>query len=379
MKSGLITFFRLAYRTYFDSQGTAARLTLKRFFIMSLFLPMFLVVQLFHFIGLALDNIFFRGFHKVQVKEPLFIVGVPRSGTTYLHGVMAKDTERTTTFRLWELVLAPAIIEKKFWIGLSKLDRRLGSPLKRLISSLERLVTNRAGNIHTISLKAPEEDFLLLLPIFACFLLVLPFPFDDIWRLAYFDDQMPDEDKKRVMSFYKSCLKRHLYVWGTHKQLLSKNASFVPFIDSLRKTFPDCRIVSTVRNPLEVVPSQISAVLPGAQVFDNDTSHHLFRDRFVGILKHYYKQLITRLPELPDRDYLFVHMDDMKENLEDVVVKIYRHFDYRVSDAFLKYLREEAERARRYKSTHHYSLEKFDLDSETVVKNFRFAYDFFDF
>jgi len=379
MKYAISTFLRLTYRTYFDNKGTAARLTVKRFFVMSFFLPIFFLLQLFHFFGLALDNLLFKGYQNIQVKEPLFIIGIPRSGTTFLHKVLAKDTDRTTTFTLWELIFAPSIIEKKFWIGLLKLDKWLGSPLSKLISLIERIFARHMNGIHTISLKSPEEDYLILAPIFACFLLILPFPFDEIWRLAYFDDQMEDNDKIRIMSFYKSCLQRHLYTWGRDKQLLSKNASFVPFIRSIRKTFPDCKIISTVRNPLEVVPSQISSVLPGVRIFDNDTNHHLFRDRFVDILKHYYKQLITLLPASPEKNYLFVLMDDLKQNLEDVVVHIYHHFNYDLSDDFLQYLHVEDDRARKYESDHHYSLEKFGLNSETIVNDFGFVYDFFDF
>ena len=34
------------------------------------------------FAGLALDHVFFPGFRRVKIKEPVFIVGNGRSGTT---------------------------------------------------------------------------------------------------------------------------------------------------------------------------------------------------------------------------------------------------------------------------------------------------------
>jgi len=379
MKYALSTFFRLIYRTYFDHKGTAARLTYRRFFVISIFLPIFFLLQLFHYLGFLLDNILFKEYRNIQIKEPLFIIGVPRSGTTYLHKVLAKDTERTTTFTLWELVFAPSIIEKKIFIGLFKLDKWFGNPFSKLISLLGRLFSQPMESIHSLSLTSPEEDYLILAPICACFLLIIPFPFDEIWNLAYFDEKIEEKNKKRIMSFYKSCLQRHLYTWGRDKQLISKNASFVSMIDSIKKYFPDCKIVSTVRSPLKVVPSQLSSILPGTHIFDNDTAHHLFRDRFVDILKHYFKKLITLLPDLPQEDYLFISMEDIKQNLEDVVVNIYHHFHYDLSNSFLQFLHKENERARHYKSAHVYSLEEFELNSETILNDFEFVFEYFGF
>lgn len=377
MKYAFATFFRLAYRTFFDNQDTAARLTAKRFLVMSFFLLAFFLLQMSHFLGLALDNLFFKQYQNIKIKKPLFIIGIPRSGTTFLHRALAADNQRVTTFTLWELLLAPSIIEKKFWVGLSKLDHRFGAPLARLMSFSKRLSIHGLDEIHEISLTAPEEDFLLLAPIFACFLLIVPFPFEEIWRLAYFDDQLPNKDKMRIMSFYKSCLQRHLYFWGQDKQLVSKNASFIPFINSIRKTFPDCRIICTVRDPLQVVPSLLSSMQYAMHIFDNDTRDCYFRDPFVGMLKDAYKHLITLLPTLIANGSLFVFTDEMHQNIENVVVNIYRHFHYDLSEPFLKYLHAENELSHDYQSCHHYSLDEFGLKAETILIDFKFVYDFF--
>ena len=72
MKSGLGTLFRLAWRTYFPGDDPLARRTWKRLFVMSLFLPVFSVVQVGHWCALLLDEILFRGYRQVDVKRPLF-------------------------------------------------------------------------------------------------------------------------------------------------------------------------------------------------------------------------------------------------------------------------------------------------------------------
>ena len=44
---------------------------------------------------LLMDNIFFN-YQKIKINKPLFIIGFPRSGTTFLHKMLLKDTQFTT-------------------------------------------------------------------------------------------------------------------------------------------------------------------------------------------------------------------------------------------------------------------------------------------
>lgn len=40
-----------------------------------------------------LDHLFFPGFKKVEVKRPVFIIGHPRSGTTFIHKLFTQTDE----------------------------------------------------------------------------------------------------------------------------------------------------------------------------------------------------------------------------------------------------------------------------------------------
>lgn len=380
MQRSFKIFCRLINQTLFQSKGTQARLTPKRFAIMIVFLPMFFVIQAIHWLGFFLDDIFFKGYRTIAVKEPLFIVGVPRSGTTFLHRVLANDTERFTTFKLWELLFAPSITERKFWLGLGRMDRWIGSPFTKLISWIEDTAFRHLDSIHRISLNAPEEDYFSLVPVFACFLLVLPFPCsEDIWKLAYFDDRQTPEEKAWIMAFYKSCLQRHLYVNGPEKQLLSKNVAFSTMIEALHETFPDCKVICNIRSPFSAIPSLISSMMSGAQIFDNDTQDHVFRDQLLAMLEYYYQHLTSTLPNWPEKQHIFVTMEELKENVQAVVKKTYDRFGYPVTPAFEHRLQNEQERSRRYASQHKYSLEQFDLSPQRIVTDFAYIFKQFGF
>ena len=363
-----------------------------------------------HWVGFILDEIFFRGYRKIEIKEPLFIVGIPRSGTTLLHRTLAKDTENFTTFTLWELLFAPSICERKVSIGLAKLDRLMGNPVSKFIRWLanivcltfnhlnrinsgsrkeefscrsereEDIIFRKFDNLHTIALDAPEEDYLVLIPIFACFLLILPFPFQtELWNLGYFDDKTSKAEKKWIMAFYRSCLQRHLFVRGRNKRLLSKNPAFSPMITTLKGTFPDCKVICAIRNPLSAAPSLISSMMEGAKIFDNDTQGFGFRDQLLTMLSYFYDHLITELSNWQEDQFCFVTTEELQKDLHPTVEKIYDRFTYQRTQKFENSLQQEHKRSQAYKSRHHYSLQQFGIDPESLIRRYSGIFDRFGF
>jgi len=344
--------------------------TAKRLGLLLLLVPPFLLLQAIHWIGFLLDEILFRGYKQVEIREPLFIVGLPRSGTTFLHRVFARDTERFTTTRLWELLLAPSVTERKFWLGFGAVNRALGRPFSRLGKWSEKAGLGWLDVIHEVSLDDPEEDYFLLLPVFACFLLVVPFPYHDaVWQLSRFD-QLPEREREPILAFYKSALQRHLYVAGPENQLLSKNPSFTPFIRSLRDMFPNGKILCCVREPVEVVPSLLSSVRTGAELFGYDVAEARIRDRFVGMLEFYAQHALSTLTEVPEDEHAFVPLKEMRKDVEGFVLGVYERFGWEADGGFKERLKEDSKRGKGYKSRHSYSLEEFGLHAEEVSSRF---------
>jgi hypothetical protein len=360
---------RLLRLTLFPRWPTGPR-TVKRFGLLLLLTPMFLALQMIHWVGFLLDDIFFRGYRKVTIREPLHIVGLPRSGTTFLHRVFARDTARFTTTRLWELLFAPSVSERRFWLAVGAINRALGRPFSRLGKWGEKAGLGWLDVIHEVALDDPEEDYFLLLPVFACFLLVVPFPYHEaVWKLSRFDE-LPDEERHRIMAFYRSALQRHLYVAGPEKQLLSKNPSFTPFLRSLRETFPDGKVLCCVRDPAEVVPSLLSSIRAGADLFGYQVTDPRIKDRFVSMLEFFARHAISTLEEVPADKHSFVPLREMRRDVGGFVLDIYTRFGWEPDPDFRKALREESTRGRGHKSLHKYTLEEFGLEIEEVRSRF---------
>ncbi|MFO8048143.1 MAG: sulfotransferase [Desulfosudaceae bacterium] len=365
------TWFRLLGRTFLAGRRSPARRTPKRLAIMTGFLLLLLVIQTLHWLGFIIDELVFSGYRKIKVRQPLFVVGVPRSGTTFLHRLLFADKELFTCFTLWELIFAPSITERKIILGLARLDRVIGAPLQKAIAWLERRLFGSLDDIHVISLSDAEEDYFVLTPIYACFLLILPFPFfDELGHLAFFDDQTPQAEQDRILAFYKSCLQRHLYVRGTDRVLLSKNVSFSPMIRALNRVFPDCRIIGTVRDPRRAVPSHLSSMMEGAAVFDNNVEGDDYRDRMIEVQRYAYTHVIEALPELPRERRLTVRMEGLQHDLYGVVSTIYDRFDYAMMPDVEYNLRRRNQIQKTYQSGHHYDMAAYGLTGEEIFSRF---------
>ena len=83
-------------------------------------LPLFVFLLITNNLALIIDWILFPRFKKQVIKNPIFIASLPRTGTTnLLHSLTSIDTP-FTAMSLWEIILAPSIIQKKIKFKPSK-------------------------------------------------------------------------------------------------------------------------------------------------------------------------------------------------------------------------------------------------------------------
>jgi len=295
------------------------------------FLPTLLLLQGLHWIGFLLDEILFRGYRRVAIREPVFVLGAPRSGTTYLHRLLAADTGYTT-FATWECLLAPSITERKIWAGLAAADRLIGSPLARSLAAAGRAAFRWIDDKHPVGLAEPEEDYFCFLPLLCCFILVVPFPEARwVWRMGTFDRDLPRAERRRLLTWYRRCLQRHLYAHGPHKTLLSKNAAFAGMARSLAREFPDARIIVCERDAVDVIASQFNSVTDGLRLFGVPPDDPLFRRRLLDCLDFYYRNLEALRAEMPPGRIVSAPMDELATDPAALVRKLYERLGLTVT------------------------------------------------
>ena len=291
----------LAASTLWPPRAGCARRTLRHYATGSALLAGLPLLLAYHWTGLLLDELLFPGYRRVRVERPVFVLGVPRSGTTAVHHALASDA-RWTTFSTLECLFALSVTWRRAWWTLARIDRALGRPGGRLADRLERRLARALDGIHPVRREAPEEDYLAFLPVLACFILVVPFPdARSVWRLGRFDAVLGRAERERLMRFHRRCVQRHLHFHGTQRRFLSKNAAFAPLAGSLLETYPDARILCCLREPGSAVSSQLAALEPALRGLHGAYRRGVFRDRMLELLGFYYRNLLDHAARLPGR------------------------------------------------------------------------------
>lgn len=385
------TYFRFLRIALFPGKKDVPR-SPRRVIGILLFFLFFSVFEFFNAICLLLDHVLFPGFRKIKMEKPLFIVGPHRSGTSYLQRLLAKDVDQFFTFRLWEIVF-PSILQKKILGWLGRVDRLLGRRVEALLRRQEaRQLGTFHSHLHEMSLFEPDEDDLLLIHTFST--LVLGFFVDavelerrlyadntegDFRWLLHLDTMASERDRERIMRFYRACLQRQAYYTGGNRYLLSK-APFSCFrVDTLYRYFPGCRMIYTIRNPLQAVPSMLDMAKQVWQWTAGMKDGFPLKEWTYETIKSMYEYPLSRFAEVEESTYEFVFYDRLVKHPSATVKAIYEKFGYDLSEDFQRVLKPEDEKQRSFQSRHKYTLAQFDLTPEKILTDFEKVFEWFGF
>ena len=311
-------------------------------------LPVILLLMHVHWMFFLLDEVLFSSYRKVAIKRPVFIVGVPRSGTTFLQRSLSQDAQFTTT-SLQECLLTPAISQRYLARGLSRL---LGPAIRafgQLLGSRSSRFSQRMQDVHPLGLDQAEEDFLLLLPALSCFIQMVVFPNHvNTWQLGFFDEQLSRWRRNALMSFYYRQVQRHLYYHGPGKVYLAKNPSFTSLIHSLRYRFADAIIVACVRQPDEALESQFRSLEPAFELLGHDISAAQFEQRITALLAHYYRE-IERWSQV-DSAFYILEITELKSQLFSSLRNLYQRAGLSMSADLVTHYQQLSEKNKSFRS-----------------------------
>jgi len=360
------------YHALFRSKGTHFQLSPRRILVLILFYVLFPMVEISNWLGFFLDDLLFPRYREQRLKNPVFVLGNYRSGTTFLHRLLAKDRRMFTSMEGWEIFIAPSITQRKilsFWVSV---DHLLGGHVLKWLDHLWQGNVQSQVTFHKLGVREPEEDEGLLAHIWSGIIPWNMFPIMENGSPNYakFDTMVSEKEKQRVMNFYKRCLQRHVYAYGGKKIYLSKSPSFSASVDSIYKTFPDARIIYLVRNPLEVVPSALNMWAFKWHVTCSPTEKYPYRDEVLDMMKYWYEHPLERLRKASPNSYRIIRFEELIEDPERIVRQIYQHFRLPLRPAYARKLRRETLRSRRSSRKSSYSLAEMGLTRNRVAKEF---------
>jgi len=361
-------FLKTLYYSFFKSNHTPGRLTPKRLAVLTF---IFLFYPLWHLsirVAYLLDNLFFPDHHQQEVEQPIFIIGNFRSGTTFLHRLLARDSG-ATSLTSWEIYMAPSIVGRRVLKWMMHINYAIGNPAQRVLNIFDRIMAEYSY-MHRIGINEPEEDGQVLFHIWSSYDLLAFFPFPGLIRkYIYYDQQVPEEERERDMEYYREVLKKHIYSHGG-KRYISKNPSYSPKVKTLHEKFPDAKFINLVRSPLQVIPSSISLLSNHLKTYGDPEARYELQDTIIEVSKHWYVYPHKYLKQLPSDQYIRIRYTDLVHDPRGTIEKIYSQFGMEISPEYEQVLNHEAEKARHFRSRHKYSLKEMGLDRQRLQHEF---------
>jgi hypothetical protein len=327
-------------------------------------------------ICLAMDEIIFPKYRKISVQSPLFIVGMPRTASTWLHQALFSDKDRFTSMKSWEILFAPSIIQKKSLNLFSKADRRCGYIFSAPLKKLDKYIFRGHYPAHPTSFFDIEEDDIVLVHIFSSSFLVFLFPhMRHLKNLAWFEERLTEKKKEQVLRFFRKCIQKHLYVYGNGRTYLSKSPFHTPKIRSLKEVFPDSRFICTFRQPCEVIPSTLNLIRRYFTIFGNHLELRQMTEYTLKMADHWYSFPLKNFQEWHPGDYILLDYNTLVGTPETEISGIYTHFGYQLSDEFQQNLAAVCLKNKTFTRSRIYSVSEFNLCEEDIRKRYQPIYE----
>lgn len=174
------------------------------------------------------------------IRAPVFITGMPRSGTTFLHRLILQD-ERTAGPRLFELMYPH-----------SGRTSRLGAVLRKswvsLQLSLFRMIVPELSALHPVAADAPEECTDIIAHVFQSL------RFESTYRVPSYKGWLQRNGFLDAYRFHRRFL-QHLDAQMPGRRWVLKSPDHLFALDDIRKVYPDAHLVFVHRDPVRVLAS----------------------------------------------------------------------------------------------------------------------------
>jgi hypothetical protein len=333
-------------------------------------------------VGLArmVDNVLFSSYREQKIKQPLYIIGNPRSGTTFLHQLLSLDRKRFTAFRLWHTILPAVSLYKLLTNVVGPLDQRVGAPLRRFLAAIERLSFEGWDSMHPTGLSRHEEPEMVWISAGITPSAHFMFPFIEEMSYLHSLESIDERSREEAVRFYVESIQRHLYANGPKKTFLNKEVFFTGRMAALATEMPDARFVHLVRHPYEVIPSFLNMFsLPWRfhhpEIEKTSPEHR----RFAQIVMEYYRKMLALQCEVPPERFMTIRYDDLVEDPLGTVELIYDHFGMRMAkDVRARIIRAVGE-PRGEQSESRHTLEEFGLTRDEVYEQLRDVFEAYGF
>jgi hypothetical protein len=299
---------------------------------------------------------------EVEIVRPIFVVSLPRSGSTILHELLAQDPDNRT-IATWECNLPSPPPETATFDS----DPRIAQWEAEIARTHGSEVPDFAA-MHPMGARLPEECLTVMALDFRSQVFAYQFnvPSYEAWLEG--QDLLPvyAAHRRRLQAMQWRC---------PRKRWVLKAVGHLWALKEIFEIYPDARIVQTHRDPLKVIASLTSLLSMGLGMTSDDVEPHAigvqWAKSWVEALK---KAMAFRDSGAVDKNRFFdVHYRDSMQDPVAMVGRICAHFGIPFSEEVERRMREFlAANPKDKHGAHRYGLEEFGLDPQTERQRYRF-------
>lgn len=294
------------------------------------------------------------------IKEPVFIIGMPRTGTTILHATMHEDPAHRSPLA-WECLLpypAPKVE--------SYTDNEQFKTVTKEFDQLFKLVPDFLKK-HYMAADSPQECLGINALDFNTFQISA-----QLYVPSYMDWFAHRADRLNTMRFHKRFL-QYLQSGGVKAdRWLLKSPVHLMRLPEIFEVYPDAKIIMTHRDPTNIVASTASLISSVRTLYsDHEDSARTGHEQAETWSLYFNKFLESRQKIDKEDQILDLKFEDFVGDQFNTVNRIYDHFNWKMSDegeacikAFL------AKNPKDKNGVHQYPLEKFGLTEDKINQQF---------
>jgi hypothetical protein len=290
------------------------------------------------------------------VRRPLFVVGLPRTGTTLLHNLLAQaDGGRPLLPRDATDPLPPALRHAardtralRYWLSVRGLYY-LG-PGRKALHDYDR---------------GPVECLRLLARSFVCF------AFPNMVHVPSYERWLWEQDVDALIPAYElhRMQLQTLQADGRGGYWVLKAPAHLPALAALLTVYPDASVVHTHRDPASVVGSLSSLVARNHALLAETPDLHAVGREVLERTRRTLERVERTRTAVGDDRIADIGYADLLADPVGAVRGIHERFGYALSPASVERMRRWlADNPQSKHGAHHYSLEQYGLDAATVVR-----------
>ncbi len=294
---------------------------------------------------------------EIEVKAPIFIVGLFRTGTTFLHNVMGADPALRAGF-CWEHCY-PVGRPRAPLADIGWRRRKTAYPLW-----LNHTVVPDQDVVHYVDIDEFEEDFFLLGSDMALMTNILGLgDFDYAWRLLNWDMEEPYRWHKYGL--------QALWAQRSAEHWLLKCPWHLWNLEAVLKVYPDARIIHTHRDIAKTIGSECSLNARIMCRMQREVDLHEVGRFWVDYSRAGLERGQAVKDSLPAEQVYDVRLKDLHGNSDETIRDIYRHFDLDHDDRLIaKLVARAAKEPPQQFGIHEYEYSDYGLNPVALREQF---------